>query len=124
MAIVILAGTGSAFAEVTGGADNLRTGWYPDEPGLTQSLLKGGTFKEVFKHQLKGQIYAQPLTANGVLLVATEENWVYGLNPYTGEVRWEKQFGTSVTAGEKPPKKNLRSNAPISSRASESRARR
>jgi outer membrane protein assembly factor BamB len=104
VAIFIPVGASSAFAEVTGAADNLRTGWYPDEPGLTQSLLKGGTFKEVFKHQLKGQIYAQPLIANGMLLVATEENWVYGLDPNTGEVRWEKPFGTSVTAGEKNPK--------------------
>jgi outer membrane protein assembly factor BamB len=100
VAIFLLAGAGSALAEVTGAADNLRTGWYPDEPSLTPSLLSGGGFLQAFKDSLKGQIYAQPLTADGVLLVATEENWVYGLDPNTGAVRWEKQFGIPVTAGE------------------------
>jgi IPT/TIG domain len=102
VAIVILAGTGSAFAEVTGAADNLRTGWYPDEPTLTPALLSGGGFQQVFKDPLQGQIYAQPLTANGVLLVATEDNWVYGLNPITGAVLWKKEFGTPVNSEEAP----------------------
>ena len=95
-----LAGTGSALADVTGAADDLRTGWYPDEPSLTPGLLSGGKFKQVFTSQLTGQIYAQPLTADGTLLVATEENWVYGLNPYTGEQRWARQVGTPFNASE------------------------
>ncbi len=99
VAIFALAGAGSAFAEVTGAADNLRTGWYPDEPTLTPALLSGGGFQQIFKDALQGQIYAQPLTANGTLLVVTEENWAYGLDPVTGAVRWEKQFGTAVEAG-------------------------
>ncbi len=99
VAIAALAGAGSASGEVTGAADNLRTGWYPDEPSLTPELVgKPGSFKETFKKALKGQIYAQPLTANGTLLVATEDNWVYGLDPNSGAVRWEKQFGTPVEA--------------------------
>jgi hypothetical protein len=105
VAIFVLAGTGSALAEVTGAADNLRTGWYPDEPSLTPALLSGGGFKQAFKDSLKGgQIYAQPLTANGTLLVVTEENWAYGLDPYTGAVRWERQVGTPVSAGEEAGK--------------------
>jgi outer membrane protein assembly factor BamB len=100
VAVVALAGAGPAFAEVTGAADNLRTGWYPDEPSLTPSLLGGGGFQQLFKDPLEGQIYAQPLTANGTLLVVTEENWAYGIDPLTGAVRWEKNFGTAVEAGE------------------------
>ena len=92
VAIVILAGTGSAFAEVTGAADDLRTGWYPDEPSLTPALLSGGGFQQVFKDSLQGQIYAQPLTADGVLLVETEDDWVYGLDPVTGAKLWEKKL--------------------------------
>jgi outer membrane protein assembly factor BamB len=102
MAIFVVTGTRSAFAEVTGGADNLRTGWYSDEPSLTPALLSGSGFQQVFKDSLQGQIYAQPLTADGVLLVATEENWVYGLDPYTGAVRWKEQFGVPVDASEEP----------------------
>ena len=101
VAALASAGAGSAGGEVTGAADNLRTGWYPDEPSLTKTKLGNGTFQQVFKSALKGQIYAQPLTANGMLLVATEENWVYGLDPNSGSVRWEKQFGTPVAYTEK-----------------------
>lgn len=62
---------------------------------------KGGAFKEAFKAEhLEGQVYAQPLVANGTLLVATEEDWVSGLDPATGEVLWKRQFGKPVTAGE------------------------
>ncbi|HEY2140618.1 MAG TPA: choice-of-anchor D domain-containing protein [Solirubrobacteraceae bacterium] len=89
-------GPGSALAEVTGAADSLRTGWYPDEPSLTPALLSGGSFQQVFNRALQGQIYAQPLVANGTLLVATEDNWIYGLDPNSGAVRWEKQLGTPV----------------------------
>lgn len=89
-----------ASAEVTGAADNLRTAWYPDEPSLTPALLGGGGFQQLFKDQLHGQVYAQPLTANGTLLVVTEENWAYGIDPESGAIRWQEQFGTAVTAGE------------------------
>jgi outer membrane protein assembly factor BamB len=102
VAVITLAGAGSAVAEVTGAADNLRTGWYPDEPSLTPALLSGASFQQVFKRPLQGQIYAQPLTANGTLLVATEDNWVYGLDPNSGTVRWERQFGTPVNALDAP----------------------
>jgi len=100
MATLALACAGPAFAEVTGAADNLRTGWYPDEPSLTPNLLSGGGFKQVFKASLAGQIYAQPLIADGVLLVVTEDDWAYGLDPVTGAVRWEKQLGEPFESSE------------------------
>jgi outer membrane protein assembly factor BamB len=99
--LVLAAGAGAAFAEVTGAADDLRTGWYPDEPSLTPALASGGSFQQAFKRRLQGQIYAQPLTANGTMVVATEDNWVYGLDPNSGATRWEKQFGTPVESTEK-----------------------
>jgi len=37
-----------------------------------------------------------------VLLAVTEDDMAYGLDPVTGAVRWEKQFGTPVDAGEEP----------------------
>jgi hypothetical protein len=100
LAVLALAGAGGASAaEVTGAADNLRTGWYADEPSLGPGQITEERFKQAFKDQLEGQIYAQPLVANGTLLVVTEENWAYGLDPITGAVRWAKQFGTAVEAG-------------------------
>jgi hypothetical protein len=102
VAILVLAGAGSAFADVTGAADDLRTGWYPDEPALTPAVVSGGAFQQVFKATLHGQIYAQPLTADDTLLVVTEDNWAYGLDPNSGAVRWEVQLGTPVNSGEAP----------------------
>jgi outer membrane protein assembly factor BamB len=103
VAILAVAAVGSASAaEVTGAADNLRTGWYPDEPSLAPLQLTKARFKQAFEAKLKGQIYAQPLVANGILLIVTEENWAYGLDPVTGDARWAREFGTAVEAGEEP----------------------
>lgn len=90
--------------EVTGASDNLRTGWYPDEGTLEPPLLRSGRFKQVFSQKLSGQIYAQPLVANGTLLVVTETDMAYGLNPVTGEVRWERKLGQPVNSEAAPIK--------------------
>jgi hypothetical protein len=96
MLTIALAGAGAASAEVTGASENLRTGWYPDEPSLAPSLVGSGQFEQVFNVPLQGQIYAQPLVANGTLLVVTEDDWAYGLDPVTGAVRWAKNYGEAV----------------------------
>jgi hypothetical protein len=102
-ATLTLASGGVALAEGTGAAaDDLRTGWYNDEPLITPALVKSGGFAQVFKAALQGQIYAQPLTADGTVFVATEDNFAYGLDPLTGAVRWERSFGTPLNALEKP----------------------
>ena len=43
---------------------------------------------------VNGQVYAQPLLENGTLLVATETNHVYGLDPATGTAKWSASLGT------------------------------
>ncbi len=88
--------------EVTGAADNLRSGWYPDEPLLAPSLVTQERFTQLFDKALKGQIYAQPLVANGVLLVATEGNRVYGLDPVTGSMHWKDVLEPPVNSQELP----------------------
>lgn len=75
-------------AVVTNAGDDLRTGWYPDEPSLTPQLVSGGTFGQLWSTPVSGQVYTQPLLANGTLLVATENNLVYGLDPVTGALQW------------------------------------
>ncbi len=101
-ALLALLAAGPASADVTGAADNLRTGWYPDEPSLTPALVSGGSFQQVFDRQLQGQIYAQPLVADNTLLVVTEDDLAYGLDPVSGAIRWEREFGAPVNAL-KPP---------------------
>jgi PQQ-like domain len=99
-----LAGAAPALAEVPGqvtsASDNLRTGWYPEQPTITPAALTGNTFHQNFKAELQGQIYAQPLIADGTLLVVTEDDMAYGLNPETGAVKWKKEVGTPVSAAE------------------------
>jgi hypothetical protein len=97
-ATLALLAAGPASADVTGAADNLRTGWYPDEPSLTPALVSSGSFQQDFDRPLQGQLYAQPLVADGTLLVVTEDDRAYGLDPVTGATRWERTFGTPVEA--------------------------
>ena len=55
-------------------------------------------FGPLFTTHLQGQIYAQPLLFNGTLLVVTEDNQVYGLDPGTGAIRWSRELGTPFNA--------------------------
>jgi hypothetical protein len=94
-------GAGSASAAgVTRDGDDLRTGWYPDQSSLTPQLVSGGTFGQLWSAAVDGQVYAQPLLANGTLLVATENNKVYGLNPGTGAIKWTLNLGTPWRAAD------------------------
>jgi hypothetical protein len=103
---LLLAYAGQALASETHGSaltdagDNLRTGWYPDEPSITPELLSGGTFGRLWSTPVKGQVYAQPLLDDGTLFVATEANNLYGLNPATGAQQWTKNLGEPWSPGE------------------------
>ena len=91
MACAVTAATASPAAAAvlpTNAADNLRTGWYPDQPGLAPATVGGSQFGRLFKAPVTGQVYAQPLVFADTLLVVTEGNWVYGLDPATGAQRW------------------------------------
>ncbi|MFI4992854.1 MAG: PQQ-binding-like beta-propeller repeat protein, partial [Solirubrobacterales bacterium] len=91
LAWIVLTCAGQALAEgVTNAGDDLRTGWYPNQPSLTPQLVSGGTFGQMWSATVEGQVYAQPLLANGTLIVATENNKVYGLDPTTGTLKWSK----------------------------------
>ncbi len=82
--------------EGTISANNLRNGWDPAETtgSLTPSALTGGSFGQIFSANVDGQVYAQPVVAGGTLIVATENDWVYGLNARTGAVQWSTSLGT------------------------------
>lgn len=97
----MLAGAAAAPAEpVTASNDALRTGWYPDEPKLDPATVAGGKFGQIFETPVQGQVYAQPLVADGTLLVVTETDRAYGLDPVTGAVKWERQMGEPFLASE------------------------
>jgi iron transport multicopper oxidase len=79
---------------VTASHDAQRTGWYPDQPGLAPGKVSSTQFGQLFDTVVTGQVYAQPLVANGTLLVATEQNNVYGLDPDKGTVKWSVHLRT------------------------------
>ena len=78
-------------AGVTNAADDRRTGWYSSEASLSPSFVAGGSFVQQFSTPVEGQVYAQPLVINRSLLVATEENWIYRLDPESGAILWSRQ---------------------------------
>jgi hypothetical protein len=96
-----LLATSSAFgSEITNSGDDLRTGWYPNESSIAPQLVSAGTFGQLWSTPVGGQVYAQPLLANGTLLVATENNELYGLDPATGAQRWSTLLGTPWNASD------------------------
>ncbi len=70
--------------EVTVSQNDLRTGWDQNERALSPSVVGGGHFGQLFSTAVNGQVYAQPLVVGSHVIVATENNWVYGLNSVTG----------------------------------------
>jgi hypothetical protein len=85
----VLVTAGPAWGQgITNAGDDLRTGWYPSEPAITPELVSGGTFGQMWSAPVEGQVYAQPLLDDGTLVVATEDNKVYGLDPATGALKW------------------------------------
>ncbi|GCE13662.1 Ig-like domain-containing protein [Tengunoibacter tsumagoiensis] len=84
----------SAKADViTQSHDDLRTGWYSSTSKLTPVAIQSGKFGQTFATSVVGQVYAQPLVADGVLLVVTEANNVYGLDPKSGKQLWMRNVG-------------------------------
>ena len=97
LALIALASAGQALGEgITNSGDDLRDGWYPEQSSLTPQLVAGGTFGQLWSTAVEGSVYAQPLLANGTLLVATENNKVYGLDPATGAMRWPAALNLGV----------------------------
>ncbi|WP_433047478.1 choice-of-anchor D domain-containing protein [Dactylosporangium sp. CS-033363] len=91
--------TAPAAADVTTvSVDTLRTGWDPNEPALGPSAVSAADFGQLFGTDLNGQIYAQPIVAAGTLIAATENNWIYGLNPQTGAIVWSRSVGPAWPA--------------------------
>jgi hypothetical protein len=87
-------GSGPSNDETTVSQNDLRDGWDPNEPTLTPAALQNGSFGQIFKTAVNGQVYGQPLVIGNTLVVATETDWVYGLNATTGVTLWKTSLGT------------------------------
>ncbi|HVS29649.1 MAG TPA: PQQ-binding-like beta-propeller repeat protein [Solirubrobacteraceae bacterium] len=76
--------------------DPLRTGFDQSVPQTT------GAGEEWRSQDLDGKIYASPVVAGNTVIVATEGNSVYALDPTTGKVSWRQQLGAPVSGGSLP----------------------
>ena len=90
--------SGPSNDESTVSQNDLRDGWDPGEPALTQAAVGGGQFGQVFKTAVNGQVYAQPLVIGNTLIVATETDWVYGLDATTGAMLWRPRSARRTTS--------------------------
>src|ERR1051326_7712562 len=69
--------------------DNLRTGYIastPDPHSLSMA----------WRMQLDGAVYAEPLVVGKHVIVATEGDSLYALDPTTGSVQWHTNVGSPV----------------------------
>lgn len=79
--------------ELTMSQDYLRTGWDPREPGLSPAVVASGSFRQLFSAPVNGQVFGQPIVVGSTVIVATQNNWVYGLNAITGQRMWSVSVG-------------------------------
>ena len=92
----------TANGTITQGADEARTNWYPDQPGLDPAVVGGPNFKRLFKTALPltaGElVLAQPLVVNGKVLIVTEANNLYLLDAVTGAITNQRALGSAYNA--------------------------
>ncbi|WP_272477875.1 choice-of-anchor D domain-containing protein [Baekduia alba] len=89
----------SAHAEgVTNSGDDLRDGWYPNQPRLAPDAVSAGSFGQLWKADVDGQVYAQPLVVGSTVYVVTERNQVYALDSETGDLKWTRDLGAPFPA--------------------------
>ncbi|MHB8619655.1 MAG: outer membrane protein assembly factor BamB family protein [Chloroflexota bacterium] len=72
-----------------------RTGVGPSQPAF-------GAPHHQWTATLDGTIYGEPLVAGGRLIVATENDSVYALDPSTGQVVWRQHVGQPVPGSQLP----------------------
>lgn len=92
-----LAGAAPLFAdEPTIAVNGWRTAWDANEPGLSPAHV--AALKRLSDTPVNGQVFAQPLVVGSRVIVATERNYVYGLDSKTGKQNWSASLGPAWPA--------------------------
>ncbi len=71
-------------------ANGARTGVASGFPNLSRGL------GQAWAATLDGAVYGEPLGVSGRVIVATENDSVYALDPASGHVLWRRHLGTPV----------------------------
>jgi outer membrane protein assembly factor BamB len=75
--------------------DAARTGYAPGLP-------PAGPLSAAWSARLDGAVYGQPLVVGGIVVAATENDTLYGLNRVTGRVLWRAHLGSPVPLSAQP----------------------
>ena len=78
---------------VTFANDPTQSGWYNNEPSLAPSTVAKSVFGQMFAAPVNGQVYSAPTVVGNTLVLGTETNRVYGLDPKTGAQKWSTNLG-------------------------------
>jgi outer membrane protein assembly factor BamB len=70
--------------------------------GYLASIPDPRQLTRAWSAQLDGAVYAEPLVVSGRVLVATEGDSLYSLDPRTGHVQWRTNVGTPVPLNQLP----------------------
>jgi hypothetical protein len=88
--------------------DTFASGWYPNQNLLGSEVVPGGSFGQLFSTPVVGSVYAQPLVDDdeddnvSTLLVSTEDDRAYGLDPVSGAQRWETDLDPPSASSPQP----------------------
>jgi outer membrane protein assembly factor BamB len=64
--------------------------------GSVPGLPRAGPLGIAWTRRLDGAVYGQPLVIGGLVVAATENDSVYGLDRASGAIRWRRHVGTPV----------------------------
>jgi len=78
--------------DVTASQNLLRNGWDSNESAMGPSVVP--SFVQRFNATVDGAVYAQPLVVGSTVIVATENDQVYGLDAGTGTQLWHTSLGS------------------------------
>lgn len=80
----------------TASMDTMRDGWDQNE-GAAYHMDPASvpSFVERWRMNVAGQVFAEPLVIGNTVVVATENDWVYGLNRSTGAQLWATHLGNA-----------------------------
>ena len=84
-----------ALADVTTYSNDVgRSGWDPNEAGLDPATVQSAGFRHLFSTAVSGQVVGQPLVYQSTVIVATQEDLVYGVDAATGTIKWVTRVGS------------------------------